>query len=531
MSQQYEPTSGKYRSIIQVVSAQNYINSFSGTATVKRNGAGTYLDNVMSVKADWNKDNAIALTSSSFSNGTESALQHLDNPSFEISDRLTIIKNTGEHAWDIRVSGGWKHRPQSLSVELDKNESEQDAHRLQNYTTDNVKALFFTSQSIRIKRVWLHAGVFSDLNIEQIRSDLDGINFAEGYPTLNDFLYGNLVTGIQPMMSYSLSRFNLEFTLPIAYNRQWIYNRTNQSNSEGWNYASVMPNLHMTYFLGRNWLSLDANYNRMVDNSQRAAKGIVMTDYLSFRRSEIERAIIDDMLSASIAYRFSNPFRQFFGNAKVSWTQFRHNNITGYDYDGLSTVSQTLPIHNISNIYNIETSINKGLSFWDSTIKLSGVASLNDGNTLIGGSMFAFTTKSWSGSALVSMTPARCLGAALAFVYGESRSVTDNASILSPRIRQWTGRADINIYPFSYLTLNLSIENNYTNLTDTDRHVWFGDAKVKYRRGRFDWELSFNNIFNRRVFTKVNYTAMNIYTNTYILRERNFMLKVRIKIL
>lgn len=145
--------------------------------------------------------------------------------------------------------------------------------------------------------------------------------------------------------------------------------------------------------------------------------------------------------------------------------------------------------------------------------------------------MFRYTTKSWNGSAVLSMIPARWLGIALAFAYGESRSATDySGSNASPWVKTWTGRGDFNFSPLPNLILNIAAENNYTNLTANDRHVWFSDAKVIYRHGRFDWELAFNNLFNRKAFTKVSYTGMDIYASTYRLRERNAMVTLRLNL-
>ncbi len=232
-----------------------------------------------------------------------------------------------------------------------------------------------------------------------------------------------------------------------------------------------------------------------------------------------------------MAYYFSNPFRQLFGNARLSWNQFRHNNITGCDYDGLSTVSITMPLHNTSNQFSAAVNLSKGLGFWNSTVKLAATASLYRGHSLIDKSLFAFNTKTLGGSILITTTPARWMGAAIAFAYGENRSHTKGVEVASPWVRTWTGRVDFNFYPLKNLIFNVSAENNYTNLTSGDKNVWFGDSKITYRIGRFEWNLAFNNIFNFKSFTKVSYTAMDIYTGTYALRERHVMLTVRMKLL
>ena len=531
LSQQYEPTAGNYRSILQEIKSCGYINSLSGAITVNRNGDATYLKNSLDIKANWNRDIANAATSSSFTTGVTAADQHLDNPTLELIDRLNLIKKSGKRAWEFYLTTGWNHRPQSLSVDRGKDESSLNSNLIQNYTTDAALAHLFSSHSLMIDKVRLYTGLFADFDLENVRSELSGMELTDKNSVQNDFLFGKLDMGVQPKLSYLFRQLYMELTLPLSYNRQWLGDRLDNSLSQGWNYISFMPQMHITYTMGRNWLAFDLNYNRMRDNSQRAARGIVMTDYLSFRRSEIERTIVDETWSTSIVYRFSNPFRQIFGNAGISWNRFCNNNITGYDYDGLSTAIVTMPLRNISNRYSVNANLNKGLGFWGTTIKLGASASLYRGHSLIDESLFAFSTKNWSGSVIMSTTPAQWMGIAFAFAYGQNRSETDGVETNSPWVRTWTGRADINFYPTKNLIVNVSAENNYNNLNSGDKNVWFGDSRITYRRGRFEWNLAFNNIFNFKSFTKVSYTDMDIYTSTYKLRERNVMFTMRMKLL
>lgn len=531
ISQQYEPVSGKHRSIYKELKAYNYINSLSAATNYKRNDKSIYLDNSLNINTNWNHDNGTAITTGSFTSGKTTVDQNLDNPAIEITDRLSFIKNSGKHAWEIYLSAGWNHKPQSLSVETGTDEASQSSNLIQNYTTDAVLANLFTSRSLQVNKVRLYTGIFTEFNMENVKSELDGIQLTDKDLTQNDFLFGKLNVGIQPKISYPIGNFYAELTLSASYNLQWLNDRIDQSRGTTWNYITIMPQTHITYKMGRNWLALDVTYNKMIDNSQRAATGIVMTDYLSFRRSEIDRTMKDETWLTSLAYHFSNPFHQIFGNAGLSWNQFRHNSITGYDYDGFSTVSINLPLQNTANSYSVTANLSKGLGFWNTTVKLGAAASLYKGNSLINNSLFAFNSKTWSGSILISTTPARWMGAALAFAYGENRSETKGIEAGSPWVRTWTGRADINFYPIKNLIFNISAENNYTNLTSGDKNVWFGDSKITYRRGRFEWNLAFNNIFNFKSFTKVSYTAMDIYTSTYTLRERNVMLTLRMKLL
>ena len=89
----------------------------------------------------------------------------------------------------------------------------------------------------------------------------------------------------------------------------------------------------------------------------------------------------------------------------------------------------------------------------------------------------------------------------------------------------------MSIYPTKKLTFTLSAEDNYNNLTDTNRHAWFGDAKAKLKLKLVDLELQFNNLFDQRQYTRVNYNGLDIYTQTSQLRPRNVIATVRFKLL
>ena len=89
----------------------------------------------------------------------------------------------------------------------------------------------------------------------------------------------------------------------------------------------------------------------------------------------------------------------------------------------------------------------------------------------------------------------------------------------------------MSIYPTKKLTLTLSAEDNYNNLTATNRHAWFGDATAKLKLKRTDLELQLNNLFDQRQYTRVNYSSLDIYSQTSQLRPRNIIATIRFKLL
>ena len=89
----------------------------------------------------------------------------------------------------------------------------------------------------------------------------------------------------------------------------------------------------------------------------------------------------------------------------------------------------------------------------------------------------------------------------------------------------------MSIYPTKKLTLTLSAEDNYNNLTATNRHAWFGDAKAKLKLKRVELELQLNNLFNQHQYTRVNYNGLDIFSQTSQLRPRNVIATIRFKLL
>lgn len=98
-------------------------------------------------------------------------------------------------------------------------------------------------------------------------------------------------------------------------------------------------------------------------------------------------------------------------------------------------------------------------------------------------------------------------------------------------VRASTQRIRMNLFPTQQLTLSVSVEDNYNNLTVRNRHVWFGDLQAKYKLKRVDLELAVNNIFNQKIYTRVSYNGPDIHTTTSELRSRNIIGTIRFKLL
>lgn len=528
-TEQYLPT-GDYRWITQKISTKSYIHNLSGAATYKKNTSGLYLENALNVKAAWNKEKGLSQTSASFTEGETDVDQFLDNPAFTIDDKVSIIINSGRRAWELSLRAGWNHRPQTLTVghASAPGQTETGNEARQEYTTDDFLANVWTGMYYSLGNVKLNLLATGNVDVETVTSELNSPGITNN---ANDYTFGKGDVGIEPRASYNIGESYIEIAMPVNYNTQWLRDKLDYDRNRNWNYLSIYPSLKTTLRFGKSWWGLNTRYYKIHDNSERVATGIVMTDYLSLREYLIDKTMVNKTWYSTIEYHYSNAIAQLFANATASWLRNSSNTLTGYEYEGLVTVRKVYDIPNTSNRYTATANISKGLDFWESTLKLGCNYSLGCSKQIINEAPVDYKAQFRSANLMLATVPAGWMGAALGLAYGESRSYTDINRSDATTVRQYTGRIDFNFFPSKRMVVNVAAEDNYTNLTSGARHAWFGDVRVKYKTGRLDWELELNNIFNRRTFTRVSYNDMDIYRNTYDLRPRNVMLKIRFNIL
>lgn len=529
VTEQYLPEGG-YRGITQRITSRNHTHDLGGSIRFKRNTPSLYLDNVLHVNAAWDTERATSLTTADFLDRTTRADQILDNPAFSVDDKLGLIVNGGRRKWELFVSAGWNHRPQSLEVTPASlfGSGEGEGAVSQTYRTDDFKADAQTGFEFKMGNVLVNGLVYGNLDVEAVATELNGISGFTG--AANDYTFGKGEVGVEPRISCVLGDFYIEGAVPVSYAGQWMGDRLDVTRDRSWHYINVSPSIKLTYRPGKSWWGLYSNLYRIRDNSERAASGAVLTDYLTLREYLTDRTLSDLTWLSSMEYHYTNAMTHWFANATASWIRSSRNIMTGYEYDGLLTIRNTYDIPYVTNVWSATGNVSKGFRFLDSTLKLNGGFRRKSSREIIATEPVDYRSSYWSANLMYAIAPAHWFGGAIAVAYGESLAYTELNKRDASTSRQCTGRLDLNFIPMRTLVVNISIEDNYTNMTQGSRNAWFGDVKVKYKTGRFDWELEFNNVFNRRTFTKVSYSDMDIYRSTYMLRPRNIMLKVRFKI-
>ncbi|MBR5436982.1 MAG: hypothetical protein IK120_09010, partial [Muribaculaceae bacterium] len=466
---------------------------------------------------NWNKSHAVG-TIAAAESPAQLVSQHLKSPQLTIDNDFYLLRNLGTTSYYIRTKAGYNQKPHRLECDT----------LSQDYTVRSVAANIRTGYGWKWGNFKLDYLLLSDMNLQKVESSLAGFGPYDGQ-NRNDYRYNSYNVGVEQYAHLDLDYWFFSLNIPFLWKAQHLNDHLLNIN-DTWNNVFISPSAEIKYIMRQSWFTLSSSYYRVVDNGQRAGRGLVMHNYRTFQRSIIEDASRQRTLNSGLSFYHKNTFRQFFFNGSISWLHSRNNNVTGIDYDGIQTILRVVPMEHDYDNYRISGEVSKGFDFWRSTVKLVGNYGLTKTKQLIQQQPTDVHSRYWSASAYAVIAPLSWLSIASAYAYGQSKSYVDNEAE-AQRVNNSTTRIDINILPTNRLMLNFAVEDNYNNLTQTDRHCWFGDAKVRYKTKKVDYELEAGNLFNRKTYTRVNYSGLDIFTSTSQLRPRNIVGTVRFKLL
>lgn len=406
----------------------------------------------------------------------------------------------------------------------------------QDITSHHIAGQFNTGYGIRLGDYFtLNYGVTASANMHGIVTDLYG---SEGSMVCtlpgslqNDLWYNTYSLALDQSYKYELHRFRATLSLPLNLYGQTLDDRVRQDR-HGYTHLLFFPSLSASWDITRDlWLSASANYSKTVGDPGGIYSGYIMSNYRAFQRSYVEQLSETKNYGTNASLRYRNALQAMFASLGFSYNRSHDNQIYGYSYEGATSVVQAVDQPTVANRYSVNGDASKGFDFLRSTIRVFGAYSLTGSERLVAGSLYQYRAKTISCGGSLSFTPLDWMGVVYSCGFSNSRSYTEGHQDASRRVRSNTQRVSMNLYPIQKLTLTLAAEDNYNNLTATHRHAWFGDASAKLKLRRVDLELQANNLLDQRIYNRVSYSGLDIYTQTSQLRPRNFIATIRFKLL
>lgn len=528
----------------ETMTSQSHIHNLSGQARYCRNAFDGFLANVLKFDANWNFDDVesrMDWSSPDGRNGGEVVNQRFDRPALSVSNTFNTIRNIGKHNLDLHFSLGYSQRPNTLTVGIDSLASANLTEYVQDVDSRHIAGNFHTNFRMTFGDFKASYGIVAHASLHGIETSLEADNLTTFQPhnlttfqphnLLNDLWYNTYEVTLGQHYTYDYRRFQVNLGCPLSLYTQMLDDRIRNSR-DTYTHLLVSPSLSMKYYW-RDWSSsMSASYNKTVGDPGGIYSGYIMHNYRSFQRSYVDQLSETDRLGANISVSYRNALTATFANVGASYSRSRDNQIYGYDYDGATSVVQAVDQRTTSDNYSVSGELNKGFDWLQSSFRVFGGYSASNSEHLVGGVVYPFSSRTVSMGGGGTITPLPWLNFVVSSGYSWNRSFADGSSVdMSQTVRTATQRFKMNMYVTKQLTLTATVEDNYNNLTQTDRHAWFGDVQAKYKLGNADLELEVNNVFNQKTYARVNYSGLDIHASSSRLRPMSVIAKLRFKLL
>ena len=467
-------------------------HNLSGNLRYCRNAENGFTANVLQFDGGWNSDDVSSRLSSGLTGmapadyGDNRVSQHFHHPSLSVSNTLNTLRNFGKHTLDLHFSVGYAQRPNTLTVDVDSLQQGTSAYYNQDLTSRNIaaNAQYRLPVSSRSLLAALRRGGQSQPARDKDRTRRDCTSHGRRLPRQNDLWYN---------------------TYEVALSR---YERHDWSGS------------------------VNASYHKNVGDPGGIYSGYVMNNYRSFQRSYVEQLAETDRVNVGVTLAYRNAVGATFLRVNANYSHTRDNQIYGYEYHGATSVVQAIDRNTTSDSYHLGFDGSKGFDWMQATIRSFAGYGYSQSERLIARELYPFHSRTVSIGAGGTVTPLPWFNIVLSSGYAWNVSETDGGrQDMAQTVRTATQRLSLNFYVTRQITLTASAEDNYNNLTAKNRHAWFGDLSAKYKLRHVDLELQANNLFNQKQYTRVNYSGLDIHTQTSQLRPMNIVGTIRFNLL
>jgi hypothetical protein len=521
------------------MTSETKMNNLDVEARYNRNAQGGFLADVLKFDANWNSDTVDGLLASGRTGagatdyGTERIRQHFYRPELSVINTFNTIRNIGNNFFNLHFSAGYAQRPNTLSVDVDSLAEETMNRYVQEVTSRHIAGRFNTDYNIRISEHFTFSyGLNASLNMHGIVTDLNGFTPPAGDSRLdNDLWYNTYCLSVGQAYKYKSHSLNITLGLPLEVYSQSLDDKVRGSKDD-YTHFLFSPSLSLSWVLTRTLTcTAQAYYTKTVGDPGGIYSGYILSNYRAFQRSYVDQLSETKNCSGNVLLRYRSAMHALFANVGLNYRRSRDNQIYGYSYEGVTSVVQAVNQSTTANVYGVNAEVSKGFDFLHSGITLLCAYTLSEDERLISELLYPYRNRNLSYGGSVSFSPVNWMGVVYTGGFSVSRSYTVGNRSESAIVRSNTQRLSMSVYPTKKLTLTLAAEDNYNNLTEENRHAWFGDASAKLKWKLVDLELKLNNLFDQRQYTRVNYSGLDIYTSTSQLRPRNLILTVRFKLL
>ena len=531
VTEQYLP-GGDRLVVDERLQVTNHIHNLEVASKVERNDIQNYLNNQLTLNANWNRDTGTGTVTGNAVAGPGSVVnQRLERPLLSLSDRLRTILSVGQNTYTLYASADYSEVPHTLAISpVDYWEDLPVNSLYQDFTQRNLSLSLGVEYGRTIGKFYLRFNPFGYGNLQHLDTRLDsreeeGTSFFAEDIWRNDLRFDTWRGGLNQFYEYKSGDFNATLSVVMYYQRLRIDDRLT-SVKKTYDKPVVLPMLSLKYAAGQWAFSANGGYSYDFGDIYSAYSGYVMQGYRNLMRNSADDLPESRMASARGRISYDDAFTSVFGSLEGGY-QYRWRNLMyGFDYDGILRIRRTLRQPTTSDTYDVRLSLSKGFDFCNSTFTVKGIYMRDKGEGLIQGEVVDFLSDNVVCGLQGNMQPARWMSLGYSLDCQWAQSYADNSRSGFSLVKSTLQELHLKFFPTKSLTLDVGLEHQYTNLASTKNMV-FGDFKLVWRNKLVDLELEASNLFNQKRYMRVFYDGTDMYRYSCDLRPVNAVLKIR----
>jgi len=536
ISEQFLPGDSSVR-IEEDVKSLTKTNNLEVALKLNSNKKEKYFNNALNIKGNWNNDRGTGITRSNVGDMNETLSQYLYKPAFSVDNSMDFIKNIGKKSYRIKFSMAYIHSPHSLTVAPANYFGNNNMASLeQSVVSNNFTSSVSTSYGLKIKNVNMDYGLWANVNVKGLDTQLTGMDTLDVFVPAADSLKNNLwyntyQVGLNQNYTYNKEgKFKVSLAIPVV-NYTLTENDRIPDRFTKYNRWLINPSLKVSYDLTRELtFSTGGNFGKNYGNMNDAYTGYIMQSYRNMLRNTIDRLFESRSGGANASLQYRDAMRALFLNIGVNYGKSWRNLLYGFDYNSIMQVKTTIDQPTQSENYGIGFSGSKGYGFWQTKFDVSCGYNEGKGEQLLQNKILTYRSEGYNAGASVNTSPSSFINLTYSFGWSQSRSVSEELSTRFPAIRSQNHKASIWLNPTKSLGINLSGDYRYNSAVNNHYPTFF-DAKMRYKNKQTEWELACNNLLNVRQYVSASYTDLSTYYYRYNLRPRSFLLSVRFKLM
>lgn len=505
---------------------QNYLQTenLNIKATLLRNSAVNYLENIVEFKGDWNNSKGNLIQNDQL------IQQNLTKPNKEFSNQFNTIRKIGQQLLTFRSTIAYKEYHENLAITpgvfsdfINQGKPYNDAFQeisFNKFTTNN-----FIEFSKGLKQFTLQSKVGVKYTNHTMTSDLLADNETINSTFRNNTRWSTFNPYLENKFSYKKNSLNATFGVPL----QW-YNLSNQSFEikKSYNRFYIEPKFNLTIDFAKFWkVSTSHNFSNDLGSLTTLHQGFILYKYNSIQQNDANFNEVKKW-NSSLRFEYRNPIKSLFINFGYSYNWNENNLLYNYKYNAdASTILEVLENKNHRKTHSINAKISQYFSKIKTTFNLSGGYNFTKYDQLLNNNLTEvnnniLTSKFETSFRLLSWTT-------LEYNYLITNYQNKLSETKARTITNQTHQIALHFFPAEKHYIKFNVDFYLNEDKKLNPNSTFGDLMYRYSltKKKIDFELSAYNLFNEKYFSQNSFSANYEQRFIYQLRPTQIMLTTR----